>query len=304
MRGLRQDRERAGHHADHALGERHPPEAAIEPRATFSLSFCMTLEFLRRWIPVIWRSARPNSTGIAGNANHSQNFLVMGVSETASSYFFAAGWRPDMKRWLALLMVWWRCRRVVAAEDAAQTLRDRGAEFCFGRVYNSAHLARNKRQNLSGAVCVQGFFQRSAQRRQAVHARAIDRDRAKSRAADRSHHSALSRWPFQALRTALATRPAAARSIARPTAKSSPRTRWISPAGDKLIAMNGLDDKVTYQLERLPLSACQTWRDRARPEWVGKGQPLACALPSARRSVLASIAISRNTRSKRSRAWP
>ena len=45
-------------------------------------------------------------------------------------------------------------------------------------------------------------------------------------------------------------------------------------AGDKLIAKNGLDEKVTYQLERLPLSACQTWRDRARPEWVGKGQPL------------------------------
>ena len=66
MRGLGQDRERAGHHADHALGERQPAEAAIDPSATRSFSLCIvTLGLnatrcagMQRQIMRLWRQRK------------------------------------------------------------------------------------------------------------------------------------------------------------------------------------------------------------------------------------------------------
>ena len=78
MRGFRQDRERAGHHADHALGERQSAGGRDRREGDFFLVLLHDLEnLLRRLMPVIWRSARPNSTEIADNANHSQRFFAV-----------------------------------------------------------------------------------------------------------------------------------------------------------------------------------------------------------------------------------
>jgi hypothetical protein len=175
-----------------------------------------------------------------------------------------------MKRWLAVLALFGMAAPGVsiAAEDAARTLRNQGEEFCFGRTYDAAQLGRNKRQNLSALFVFRDFSRDPLSE---------DKPVTREQAAAQPRFEVIRRYRDGRIKHVSES----ACEETRAGVDCSPGSEELAEyalalraSGGALVAKNGLEEKLRYQLERLPLSACRGWRDRARPEWVGKGQPL------------------------------
>jgi hypothetical protein len=180
----------------------------------------------------------------------------------------------SMKRRIGLLSI--LCILPVAhadAGDAAGALRDRGEEFCFGRSYDGAHLARNRRQKLLAL-----FVYRDFSGDPLSEDKPLTRDQAKTRERN------AARPTFNIIRQYRGGRIQRSESACESDGDAidcSPDSEELADyalvlraAGDKLNAKNGQEQKTGYPLERMPMSVCRSWRDRARPGWVGKGQPL------------------------------
>jgi hypothetical protein len=160
-----------------------------------------------------------------------------------------------------------------SAQDALDALRGRGEEFCFGRTYDAAQLVRSKRQALSGLFVFRDFS-----------GDPLSEDKPMTREQSMAREQNAARPTFDVIRRYRGGRIKYSDGTCEETRDGvdcSPDSEELAEfalelraSGDKLVAKNGLDEKVAYQLERLPLSVCRSWRDRARPEWVGKGQPL------------------------------
>jgi hypothetical protein len=159
------------------------------------------------------------------------------------------------------------------AQDALSALRSRGEEFCFGRTHDAAQLARNKRQALSGLFVFRDFS-----------GDPLSEDKPMTREQSMAREQKAARPTFDVIRRYRGGRikhSDGTCEVTRDGVDCSPDSEELAEfalelraSGDKLVAKNGMDEKVAYRLERLPLSTCRNWRDRARPEWVGTGQPL------------------------------
>ena len=164
---------------------------------------------------------------------------------------------------------------LAAAEaGASTTLRSRGEEFCFGRTYNSVHMARHKRQHLSALFVFKDFSGDPVSEDKPVtreHATATDKTASDLKVSvvrqyrkSRIHQSESA---CEATQGGIFDCPAGSEELAEFNLE-------LRANGDALMAKNGLETDGPYRLDRLPLAACRAWRDRARPQWVGKGTPL------------------------------
>lgn len=160
-----------------------------------------------------------------------------------------------------------------AADDVASILRDRGEEFCFGRTFDGVDLARNRRQKLSALFVFRDF---------SVDPLSEDKPLTREQAKALEQKAARPTLNIvRQYRNGSVKHSESACESGDTMLDCSPDSEELADyalelraAAGKLIAKNGLEEKVTYQLEKMPMNACRGWRDRARPDWVGKGQPL------------------------------
>jgi hypothetical protein len=157
--------------------------------------------------------------------------------------------------------------------DAAQILKSRGESFCFGRAYSTDHMARRKRQTLSALFIFKDFSPDPLSEDKPV---APERLIADDKAAGEIAFSVLRR--YRDGRMAHFTSECEESSdgwIECPAAGELAEFGLaLRPDAGGLAVRYSIDGGARYRLERLPLSTCLGWRDRARPPWVGKGLPL------------------------------
>jgi hypothetical protein len=176
--------------------------------------------------------------------------------------------------WLALVA----CVVSVASSAAQETagalavLRGRADEFCFGRTYDAAHMARHRQQRLSAFFLFRDFspdplsedkpiprerliaIDKSSTHRQVD---VLSRDRA-----GRVSHS-----------TNLSCEESGGEFRCAGTSVDEDAVLEVRPSQNSLLVKNGLETG-RYELRPQPIGTCLAWRDRARPSWVGKGPPL------------------------------
>lgn len=163
-----------------------------------------------------------------------------------------------------------------AAESAgaSQILRSRGEPFCFGRSYSTNHMAQRKRQTLSALFIFKDFSPDPlSEDKPITPERLIADDKA---AAEQIAFSVLRRYrDGRMAHFSSRCEESSDGGIECPAASELAEFELtLRPDGGGLIARDGLDGNARYRLERLPLSTCLNWRDRARPPWVGKTAPL------------------------------
>jgi hypothetical protein len=178
-----------------------------------------------------------------------------------------------MRTTLALLISACAGMPAALAADPGAALRTRGTEFCFGRVYDAAHMARHKRQPFSAMHVFKSFTddplsedkpvareERIARDKKngMMSVTVVRRDRA-GKSDDVWLGCGESRGRFQCSMS---------------SEEFAHLNLELRPSGDGFLATSGLDRKEVYRLAPLPMSECLAARDAARPAWVGKGAPL------------------------------
>jgi hypothetical protein len=171
---------------------------------------------------------------------------------------------------LALLLL---APAAAQAADAGAALRTRGTEFCFGRVYDAAHMAQHKRQPYAAIHVFKSFTddplsedkpvtreERIAQAKKngMMSISVVRRDRA-GKSDDAWLGCGESRGRFQCSMS---------------SEEYAHLNLELRPSGDGFLATSGLDREEVYRLAPLPMSQCLAARDAARPAWVGKSPPL------------------------------
>jgi hypothetical protein len=158
------------------------------------------------------------------------------------------------------------------AADAGATLRSKGVELCFGRVYDAGHMTRHKRQPLSAIHVFKSFTMDPLSEDKPVPREkmiAADEHVSKAWIIRRARDGKLDdvQFPCSEIKPSVF-------ECSRGDEEFPVRRLELRASGDKVFARSGLDTKEVYRLESRPLAECLAWRDKARPDWVGKSQPL------------------------------
>jgi hypothetical protein len=155
--------------------------------------------------------------------------------------------------------------------DALDALRERGKEFCFGRINSSAHMARHKQQRLSAFFLFRDFSPDPfAENKPIPRERLIVIDKSsaprKIDVVSRNRAGRISHWDLDCEETN-------GEFTCSGSSADEDSVLEIRPSKGALLVKNGLEE-ARYRLVPLPVSTCLAWRDRARPSWVGQGPPL------------------------------
>lgn len=155
--------------------------------------------------------------------------------------------------------------------DALDALRARGKEFCYGRIYSSAHMARHRQQRLSAFFLFRDFSPDPfAEDKQIPRERLIAIDKSsvprKIDVVSRNRAGRTSHWDLDCEETD-------GEFTCAGSSADEDSVLEIRPSQRALLVKNGLEE-ARYRLVPLPVSTCLAWRDRARPSWVGQGPPL------------------------------
>jgi hypothetical protein len=157
------------------------------------------------------------------------------------------------------------------ATGALAVLRGRGDEFCFGRTYGVSHMAQRRQQRLSAFFLFNDFSPDPLSEDKPIpRERLIAIDKRKQHRAlevlKRDRAGRISR-------TDVDCEELDGEFTCSSSAADEEAVLEVSPSRNALAVKNGLE-RQRYRLHALPIGTCLAWRDRARPNWVGKGPPL------------------------------